>query len=48
MSSYSQYLKTKGSCCTPGPQGLRGIQGPQGLQGIPGPPGIIGPNGCTR
>jgi hypothetical protein len=45
MSSYSTYLKTKNSCCTPGPQGPIGIRGPTGVFGPVGPTGETGPTG---
>ena len=45
MSSYSNYLKTKGVCCVPGPVGQRGERGPTGVYGPTGLTGDIGPTG---
>ena len=45
MSSYNNYLRTKGVCCLPGPVGQRGERGPTGLYGPTGPTGDLGPAG---
>jgi len=45
MSSYNNYLRTKGVCCLPGPVGQRGERGPTGLYGPTGPTGDLGPTG---
>ena len=50
--NYSEYLKYKNSCCTPGPQGNRGDRGPTGINGPTGPTGptgtgFTGPQGFT-
>ena len=47
MSSYSNYLKTKNTCCTPGPQGPVGLRGPTGVFGATGSSGEIGSTGPT-
>jgi microcystin-dependent protein len=47
MSGYSKYLSSKGACCTPGPQGLRGIPGPQGIPGSSTNTGARGPPGAS-
>jgi hypothetical protein len=39
--NYSEYLKYKNVCCTPGPQGPRGDRGPTGVFG---PTGVTGPS----
>ena len=44
MSSYNNYLRTKGVCCVPGPVGQRGERGPTGVNG---PTGHTGPTGAT-
>ena len=44
MSSYNNYLRTKGVCCVPGPVGQRGERGPTGVFG---PTGHTGPTGAT-
>ena len=44
MSSYNNYLRTKGVCCLPGPVGQRGERGPTGVFG---PTGHTGPTGAT-
>jgi microcystin-dependent protein len=44
MASYNQYLKTKNSCCVPGPVGPRGIRGPTGTIG---PTGSVLNTGAT-
>ena len=31
--NYSQYLKNRNICCSPGPQGVKGERGPQGCYG---------------
>ncbi len=46
MSSYNNYLRTKGVCCLPGPVGQRGERGPTGLYGPTGPTGHLGPAGA--
>jgi len=45
MSSYNNYLRTKGVCCLPGPVGQRGERGPTGLYGPIAPTGDLGPTG---
>jgi hypothetical protein len=53
MTSYSNYLKNKGSCCIQGLQGERGLRGPTGVigptgvTGYTGSTGEIGPTGST-
>jgi microcystin-dependent protein len=43
MSSYSNYLKYKNSCCVPGPQGPIGLRGPTGINGSAVNTGATGP-----
>ena len=47
MSSYNNYLRTKGVCCLPGPVGQRGERGPTGVYGPTGHSGPTGPTGPT-
>ena len=47
MSSYNEYLKTKNTCCIPGPEGPRGIRGPTGINGLIGSTGPTGSTGAS-
>ncbi len=50
MSSYSNYLRFKNTCCSPGLPGPQGIIGPTGYigpTGCTGTTGYTGPTGCT-
>jgi hypothetical protein len=41
MSSYSNYLRNKNTCCLEGPPGQRGERGPTGINGPTGPTGVV-------